>query len=60
MKYLIDSISEMNFNYLYIDEKSLSYKELLNKFIAPDPNLNQNVVNLSQSNDSYLNVFKLI
>lgn len=33
MKYLIDSVSEMNFNYLYIDEKSLSYNELLKKFV---------------------------
>ncbi len=26
----------MNFNYLYIDEKSLSYNELLKKFVLSD------------------------
>ncbi len=41
MKYLVDSVSEMNFNYLYIDERSLSYHELLKKFVLsedPSPN----------------------
>ena len=35
----------MNFNYLYIDEKSLSYNELLKKFVlseeSGDSNLDQ-------------------
>jgi len=33
MRYLIESVSEMNFSYLHIDEKSLSYNELLKKFV---------------------------
>ena len=33
MRYLTESVSEMNFNYLNIDEKSLSYNELLKKFV---------------------------
>jgi hypothetical protein len=28
----------MNFNYLYIDEKSLSYNELLKKFVLSEDN----------------------
>jgi len=40
MKYIIESISEMNFNYLYLDEKCLSYNQLLQKFvISNDQNL---------------------
>jgi hypothetical protein len=33
MKYIIESIAEMNFKYLYLDEKCLSYHNLLNKFV---------------------------
>ena len=35
----------MNFNYLHIDEKSISYKEMLSKFI-----LNNDEANLSSDN----------
>jgi len=33
MKYIIESIAEMNFKYLYLDEKCLSYHNLLEKFV---------------------------
>ena len=35
MKYIIESVSEMNFNYLYMDEKSISYSQLIDKFVIP-------------------------
>ena len=38
MKYLVESVAEMNFNYLYIDESSLSYNKLLKKFVLNDEN----------------------
>ncbi len=43
MKYLVQSVSEMNFNYLYIDEKSLSYNELLKKFVLSEENGDNNL-----------------
>ncbi len=36
MKYLIDSIAEMNFNYLYVDESSISHNELIKKFVLTE------------------------
>jgi hypothetical protein len=33
MRYIIESISEMNFNYLYLDEKCLSYHNLLDNLV---------------------------
>ncbi len=36
MVYLIDSVADMNYNYLYLDEKSISYNELLAKFVLSD------------------------
>ena len=51
MKYLVDSVSEMNFNYLYIDERSLSYHELLKKFVlSEDPSPNDQPHSRERSN----------
>ena len=41
MKYIIESISEMNFNYLYLDEKCLSYNQLLQKFVISNDQVSQ-------------------
>lgn len=43
MLHLINSVSEMNFNYLYLDDKSLSYNDLLKKFVLEEnPNNSSN------------------
>ena len=36
MKFLTESLSEMNLGYLHIDEKCLSYHELLQKFVLTE------------------------
>jgi len=39
---LIENISEMHFNYFYLDEKSLSYSNLLEKILNADNYMGEN------------------
>jgi GTPase SAR1 family protein len=54
---LAQSIVDMNFNYLYIDDKSLSYNELLNKFVIHDNTPQRELIHShTYDKDHYYNV----
>jgi hypothetical protein len=52
MRYIIESVSEMNFNYLYLDEKCLSYNQLLEKFVISNDQFPQGAHGKERNNIS--------
>jgi len=50
MKFLINSQAEMNFNYLHIDDKSLSYNDLLTKVVLAEDDYSEDFKSRDRSN----------
>ena len=53
---MVNNLTDMNLTYFYLDEKSLSYSNLLEKILIGDSSLSDNNSNHDARQENYYNV----